>query len=70
MKLHGGAHYELINSRLLCNSAYHTVPEISVAYPAEVPDQRFVRRKPIYKLIEELHLLEFLTAPERHTALY
>jgi glucose-6-phosphate isomerase len=69
-KLRGGAYYELINGRLLHNRAYHNVPEIRVAYPVEVPDQGLVKRKPMYQLIEEPHLLEFLTAPERHTALF
>jgi hypothetical protein len=64
-----GAYYELINERLLHNRAYHTVPRIRVAYPVEVPDQRLIKRKPMYELIEEPHLLEFLTAPERHTGL-
>ncbi len=69
-KLRGGAYYELINGRLLVNRAYHNVPEIRVAYPVEVPDQGLVKRKPMYELIEEPYLLEFLTAPEMHTALF
>ncbi len=68
--LHGGAYYELINGRLLHNRAYHRVPEIRVAYPVEVPDQGLIKRKPMYELIEEPHLLEFLTVPERHTELF
>jgi hypothetical protein len=32
------AYYELINGRLLRNSAYRQVPEIRVAYPVEMPD--------------------------------
>jgi glucose-6-phosphate isomerase len=32
------AYYELINGRLLLNSAYRQVSEIRVAYPGEVPD--------------------------------
>ncbi|MGZ8874857.1 MAG: hypothetical protein ACXW1E_09075 [Halobacteriota archaeon] len=63
-----GAHYELINGRSLHNRAYHHVPEIRVAYP--VPDQELIKRKPMYELIEEPYLLEFLTAPERHTRLF
>ena len=69
-QLHGGAYYELINGRLLRNQAYHAVPEIRVVYPAEAPNQGLVKQKPMYELIEEPHLLEFLTAPERHTALF
>jgi hypothetical protein len=46
------------------------VPEIRVAYPAEVPDQGLIKRKPMYELIEEPHLLEFLTEPEKHTGLF
>jgi glucose-6-phosphate isomerase len=69
-KLHGGAYYELINGRLLHNRAYHDVPEIRVAYPVEVPDRGLIKRKPMYELIEEPHLLEFLTAPEGHTHLF
>ena len=68
--LYGGAYYELINGRLLHNRAYHTVPDIRVVYPVEVPDQGLVKRKRMYELIEELNLLEFLTAPEKHTALF
>jgi hypothetical protein len=48
----------------------HNVPEIRIAYPIEVPDQGLVKRKTAYELIEEPYLLEFLTAPERHTALF
>jgi hypothetical protein len=69
-KLRGGSYYELINGRLLHSRAYHYVPEIRVAYPVEVPDQGLIKRKPMYELIEEPPLLEFLTAPERHTALF
>ncbi|MFZ0011389.1 MAG: glucose-6-phosphate isomerase family protein [Halobacteriota archaeon] len=69
-KLRGAAYYELINGRLLHNRAYHDVAEIRVAYPVEVPDYGLVKRKPMYELIEEPYLLEFLTAPERHTALF
>ena len=69
-QLHGGAYYELINGRLLRNQAYHAVPEIRVVYPAEVPNQGLVKQKPMYELIKEPHLLEFLTVPERHTALF
>ena len=69
-QLHGGAYYELINGRLLHNQAYEKVPEIKVAYPVEVPDQELIKRKPMYELIEEPYLLEFLTAPERHTRLF
>src|SRR5665647_424745 len=69
-QFHGGAYYELINGRLLRNQAYRTVPEIKVTYPAEAPNQGLVKQKPMYELIEEPHLLEFLTVPERHTALF
>ncbi len=69
-KLRGGAYYEFINGRVLHNRAYHYVPEIRVvAYPVEVPDQGLIKRKPMYELIEEPYLLDFLTAPERHTGL-
>ncbi len=67
---HGGAYYELINGRLLHNQAYHTVPDTRVVYPGEVPDQGLVKRKRMYELIEEPNLLEFLTAPEKHAALF
>jgi glucose-6-phosphate isomerase len=69
-KLHGGAYYELINGKLLHNRAYQNVPGIKVAYPAEVPDQGLLKGKPMYELIEEPYLLEFLTAPERYTGLF
>jgi hypothetical protein len=46
------------------------VPEIKVAYPVDLPDQELVRGKLMYELIEEQYLLEFLTAPERHTGLF
>jgi hypothetical protein len=46
------------------------VPEIKVAYPDEVPEQGLAKRKSMYELIEELDLLEFLTAPEKHAALF
>jgi glucose-6-phosphate isomerase len=69
-KLHGGAYYELINGKLLHNRAYQNVPGIKVAYPVEVPDQGLLKGKPMYELIEEPYLLEFLTAPERYTGLF
>ena len=69
-KLRGAAYYELINGRLLQNRSYPHVPEIRVAYPVEMPDYGLVRRKPMYELIEATHLLEFVTAPEKHTALF
>jgi glucose-6-phosphate isomerase len=69
-KLHGAAYYELINGRLLYNKAYHNVPEIRVAYPTEVPGYGLMKRKPMYELVKEPYLLEFLTAPEKHTALF
>ena len=65
-KLRGGADHELINGRLLPNRADNDAPEIRVAYPVEVPDQGLIKRKPMYELIGEPYLLEFLTAPERH----
>jgi len=46
------------------------VPEIKVAYPVEVPEQGLAKRKSMYELIEEPNLLEFLTAPEKHAALF
>jgi len=58
------------STALLQNRAYRNVPEIKVAYPVEVPDQELIKRKPMYELIEEPYLLEFLTAPERHTRLF
>jgi glucose-6-phosphate isomerase len=67
---HGGAYYELFNGRLLQNRAYDKVPEIKVAYPVEVPEQGLVKRKSMYELIEEPNLLEFLTASEKHAALF
>ena len=69
-QLHGGAYYELINGRLLRNRAYDKVPEVRIAYPKEVPEQELMKRKPMYELIKEPHLLEFLTAPEQHAALF
>jgi glucose-6-phosphate isomerase, archaeal len=69
-QLHGGAYYELINGRLLRNRAYDNVPEVRIAYPKEVPEQELMKRKPMYELIKEPYLLEFLTAPEQHTALF
>jgi len=67
---HGGAYYELINGRLLLNRAYDKVPESRIAYPKETPECGLVKRKPMYELIEEPFLLEFLTAPEKHSALF
>ncbi len=69
-QLHGGAYYELINGRLLHNRAYDNVPEIRVAYPKETPECGLVKRKSMYELVEEPLLLEFLTAPEKHAALF
>jgi len=69
-QLHGGAYYELINGRLLYNRAYRSAPEIQVVYPADVPEQGLVKRKPMYELIEEPYLLEFLTVPEKYSALF
>jgi glucose-6-phosphate isomerase, archaeal len=69
-QLHGGAFYELINGRLLRNRAYDNVSELRIAYPKEVPEQELMKRKPMYELIKEPHLLEVLTAPEQHTALF
>ncbi|MGP8011616.1 MAG: hypothetical protein ACLPI9_03955 [Halobacteriota archaeon] len=62
-KLRGGVYYELINGGLPHNQVYHNVPEIRVAYPPEVPDQRLIKRKPMYELIGEPYLMEILTAP-------
>jgi glucose-6-phosphate isomerase len=69
-QLHGGAYYELINGRLLHNQAYEKVPEIRIVYPKETPACGLLKRKPMYELVEEPHLLEFLTAPEQHVALF
>jgi glucose-6-phosphate isomerase, archaeal len=69
-QLHGGAYYELINGRLLRNQAYDSVPEIRIAYPKETPECGLIKRKPMYELVEEPALLEFLTAPERHSGLF
>ena len=68
--LHGGAYYELINGRLLRNRAYHDAPDARIAYPHEDPELGLVKRKPIYELIEEPLLLEFLTSPEKHSSLF
>ena len=67
---HGGAYYELINGWLLQNRAYRNVPESRIAYPKETPACGLVKRKPMYELIQEPFLLEFLTAPEKHAALF
>ena len=68
--LRGGAYYELIDGRLLRNRAYEKVSKIRIRHPAEVPDYGLFQRKSAYQLIKEPPLLEFLTAPERHTALF
>ena len=69
-QLHGGAYYELINGRLLHNQAYEKVPEIRIVYPKETPAYGLVKRKPMYELIKEPNLLEFLTAPDKHSELF
>ena len=69
-QLHGGAYYELINGRLLHNQAYEKVPEIRIVYPKETPACGLVKRKPMYELIKEPNLLEFLTAPDKHSELF
>ncbi|MGZ4890664.1 MAG: glucose-6-phosphate isomerase family protein [Halobacteriota archaeon] len=69
-EFHGGAYYELINGRLLHNQAYEQVPEIRIVYPKETPECGLVKRKPMYGLIKEPNLLEFLTAPEKHSELF
>ena len=46
------------------------MPEIKVAYPVEVPGQGLAKRKSMYDLVEEPNLLELLTAPEKHAALF
>ncbi len=53
------AYYELINERLLLNSAYRQVFEIRVAHPVEVPDRGQTKQKSMCELIEEPSLLEF-----------
>ena len=58
------------STALLQNRAYRNVPEIKVAYPVEVPDQGLAKRKSMYDLVEEPNLLELLTAPEKHAALF
>ena len=73
MSLHAAsrrAYYGLINGRLLQNRAHGNMPEIKVAYPVEVPEQDLAKRKSMYELIEEPNLLEFLTASEKHAALF
>ena len=62
--------YEPINGRLSQNRAYRNVPEIKVAYPVEVPEKGLAKRKSMYELIEQPNLLEFLTASEKHAALF
>ena len=52
------------------NQAYENVPEIRIVYPKETPACGLLKRKPMYELVEEPHLLEFLTAPEQHAALF
>ncbi len=67
---HGAAYYELVNGRLLPNRAYGAVPEVREVTAVEVPEYGLVRRKPMYELVEEPHLLDFLTVPQRHAALF
>ncbi len=67
---HGAAYYELVNHRLLPNRAYGTVPDVRETPAREVPEYGLVRRKPMYELIEEPNLLDFLTAPQRHAELF
>ncbi len=67
---HGAAYYELVNGRLLANRAYDTVPTVRETTAVEVPEYGLVRRKSMYELVEEPHLLDFLTSPERHESLF
>jgi glucose-6-phosphate isomerase len=67
---HGGAYYELINGKLLPNRAYDNVPELRIAYPKDTLEYGLVKRKPMYELVEQPFLLEFLTAPEKHSPLF
>ncbi len=67
---HGAAYYELVNGRILPNRAYSSVPDVREQLAREAPEYGLVRRKPMYELIEEPHLLDFLTAPQRHVALF
>jgi len=69
-QLHGAAYYELVNGRLLANRAYGAVPDVRETSAPEAPEYGLVRRKPMYELLEEPQLLDFLTSPERHAALF
>jgi hypothetical protein len=53
----------------LHNLAHHIVPEIRVDL-VKVPRQELVRLKLICVLVEELILLELLTAPENYSDLF
>ncbi len=66
----GAVYYELVNGRLLANRTYSAAPDIRETVAREVPEYGLVRRKPMYDLIEEPNLLDFLTTPQRHIALF
>lgn len=69
-RLHGAAYYELVNGRLLANRAYGDVPGVRETLATEVPEYGLVRRKPVYELIEEPYLLDFLVTPQQHAPLF
>jgi glucose-6-phosphate isomerase len=64
--LHGGVYYELISGKLVPNRWYTEKPDIRVCSPVEAPEFDLIREKPIYDLIGEISLLEYLVAPQNY----
>jgi len=64
--LHGGVYYELVRGKFVPNRWYADQPDIRVRSPIEVPELELVREKPMYDLIGEISLLEYLVVPQNY----
>ncbi len=63
---HGGVYYELVSGKFVPNQWYVEQPDIRMCSPAEVPELGLIREKPMYDLVNEIPLLEYLVSPQKY----
>lgn len=64
--LHGGVYYELVSGKFVPNPCYVEQPDIRTCSPVEVPELGLIRKKPMYDLVREITLLEYLVFPQNY----
>jgi len=69
-KKYGGAAYFELKSGLVKNENYSKVPKIRTSKPTNYSQIGLKKREEIYGLVRDIHLLEYITVPQKYEELW